>query len=120
MQNVISGVHPSDIGTIREKIIIPEDFGSIKGWKIATSYDLGFYQVDQDVQKNMSEVLDIFKDLGCRVEEIDLGWTEDVFEAWKTINSVRGSARKLTLDGPRMFLKPGKQLTLYAAARSRR
>lgn len=98
MQNIISGIHPADIGTVREKITIPDDLGSVNGWKIAYSYDLGFYQVDNDVKKNMDEVLQVFKSLGCHTTHIDLGWTEDVFEAWKIINSVRGSAAKKSKD----------------------
>jgi amidase len=98
MQNIISGIHPADIGTVREDITIPDDLGRIKGWKIAYSYDLGFYQVDKDVRNNMENVLNAFESLGCQVEPVDLGWSEDVFEAWKIINSVRGSAAKKVKD----------------------
>ncbi|MES1150332.1 MAG: amidase family protein, partial [Dongia sp.] len=47
----------------------------IKGWRIAYSLDLGFFEIDREVRKNTLAALDVFRDLGCTVEEVDLGWT---------------------------------------------
>ena len=98
MQNVISGIHVSDIGTVREAVTIPTNLEHIKGWKIAYSVDLGYYQVDEDVRNNMFQVLDAFRDLNCRVEQVDLGWDESVFQAWKTINATHGAAARRVKD----------------------
>ncbi len=101
MQNLLSGFHVDDIATLREKVKLPENFGSVRGWKIAYSVDLGYFQVDEDVRRNMLEVLDIYRSLGCNVEEVELGWTEEVFQAWKTLNSLHGSAARRVPDRKR-------------------
>lgn len=98
MQNVLSGIHVEDIGTLREKVRIPTQLEGIAGWRIAYSIDLGYYQVDQDVARNMLRALDVFRSLGCKVEQVELGWSEEVFEAWKTINALRGSAARHIKD----------------------
>jgi len=98
MQNILSGHHVVDIGSLREKVVIPSNMFEIKGWKIAYSTDLGFYQVDNDVHNNMLQILDIFRSLGCSVEKVELGWTEEVYEAWKTINAAHGSAARRVKD----------------------
>ncbi len=40
--------------------------------------DLGFYEVDPEVRKNTEKAIQVFRDLGASVEEVDLGWTADV------------------------------------------
>jgi Asp-tRNA(Asn)/Glu-tRNA(Gln) amidotransferase A subunit family amidase len=84
MQNVMSGPHLDDICSVREKVAIPEIPENIKGWRIAYSMDLGFYSVDPEVRRNTLAALDVFKSLGCSVEEISLGWSWDVDDAWGT------------------------------------
>lgn len=81
LQNVMAGPSPLDISTLRPKLTLPMDYKPIKGWKIAFSMDLGFYEVDKDVQKNTRAALDRFRSLGATVEEVDLGWTEEVLDA---------------------------------------
>lgn len=46
----------------------------------------------------MFQVLDVFRGLNCQVEQVDLGWDEAVFQAWKTINATRGSAARRVKD----------------------
>ena len=82
MQNVMSGPHHADIFTLRDKLVLPPKFDRIKGWKIALSMDLGYFEVDQEVQKNTLAAADIFRDLGCTVELVDIGWDYSAFEAW--------------------------------------
>lgn len=81
MQNIISGPHPLDIATVKPKLVIPSTFDEIKGWRIAYSMDLGYHEVDVDVQKNTLAAVDIFRSLGATVEEVDLGWTEKTMKA---------------------------------------
>ena len=40
--------------------------------------DLGFFEVDKEVRRNTEAALDVFRALGREVEEVDLGWTEEV------------------------------------------
>jgi len=77
LQNVISGPSPTDIASLRPKYTLPTQYKSIKGWKIAYSLDLGFYEVDRDVVANTKAALDVFRSLGATVEEVDLGWGID-------------------------------------------
>lgn len=84
MQNVVSGPDWDSILAQRPKLEIPEKLEGISGWKIAFSMDLGYFEVDTEVQKNTREALEVFKGLGCQVDEIDLGWRYDTYDAWRT------------------------------------
>ncbi|MFQ5985049.1 MAG: amidase [Alphaproteobacteria bacterium] len=75
MQNVMSGIDPRDIATLRQRVTIPERLEGIEGWRIAFSIDLGYFEVDEEVQRNTRAAVEVFRDLGCEVEEVDLGWT---------------------------------------------
>jgi amidase len=75
-QNVLAGPHPRDIVSLRPKLRIPAELGDIKGWRIAASMDLGYFQVDPEVAKNTEAALDAFRELGAVVEPVELGWTE--------------------------------------------
>lgn len=81
LQNVMSGPHPTDISTLRPKLRLPDKYKPIRKWKIAYSMDLGSYEVDAEVRKNTLAALDVFRSLGCEVEEVDLGWGEEVQKA---------------------------------------
>lgn len=81
LQNVMCGPHPTDIASLRPAIRIPTTVKSIKGWKIAFSMDLGAFEVDREVQRNTLRTLEIFKQLGAVVEEVDLGWDADILNS---------------------------------------
>ena len=61
-----------------QKVKLPTEAASIKGMKIAYSVDLGYVPVEPAVRKNMLEAIEVFRKLGAKVEEVDLGWTADV------------------------------------------
>ncbi len=84
MQNVMSGPHVADICSLREKYVMPNpaEMDNIKGMKIAFSMDLGYFEVDKEVQKNTLDAVKAFKKLGAKVEEVDLGWTYATYDAW--------------------------------------
>jgi amidase len=84
MQNVMSGPHLDDICTVREKVVLPEIADDIRGWEVAYSIDLGFYSVDQEVRRNTLAAIELFRNLGCTVEEVDVGWNWGVNNAWMT------------------------------------
>jgi len=81
MQNVMVGPHPKDIVSLRPKLRIPAELGDIKGWRIAYSPDLGYYEIDPEVRRNTEAALDVFRDLGATVEPVDLGWTLESLSA---------------------------------------
>ena len=81
LQNVICGPSPTDIASLRPKLRLPTQYKPIKGWRIAYSIDLGFFNVDKDVAANTKAALDVFRSLGATVEEVDLGWTFDALQA---------------------------------------
>jgi amidase len=109
LQNVMSGPHPLDISTLRPKLTLPLAYKPIKGWKIAYSPDLGFFEVDREVRKNTEAALDVFRSLGATVEEVDLGWTEEVLDAGMTyLNHLFGASLS------RLLKKHGKDMTSYA------
>lgn len=109
LQNVMSGPSPLDISTLRPKLTLPMDYKPIRGWKIAFSMDLGFFEVDREVQKNTLAALDVFRSLGATVEEVDLGWTAEVLEAGMTyLRHLFGASLS------RLLRKHGKDMTTYA------
>ncbi len=81
LQNVMCGPSPADIASLRPKLRLPTQYKPIKGWRIAYSIDLGFYNVDKEVVANTRAALDVFRSLGATVEEVDLGWSIDLLKA---------------------------------------
>jgi amidase len=109
LQNVMAGPSPLDISTLRPKLTLPTAYKPIKGWKIAYSMDLGFYEVDKEVQKNTHAALDVFRSLGAIVEEVDLGWTEEVLDAGMTyLRHLFGASLS------KLLKKHSKDMTSYA------
>lgn len=84
VQNVISGQHPDDITTIREKVIIPSGPGTVAGTRIAFSPDLGYAEVDSEVAQNTQAAAALLSSAGADVERVNLGWDESTYDAWIT------------------------------------
>jgi Asp-tRNA(Asn)/Glu-tRNA(Gln) amidotransferase A subunit family amidase len=80
MQNLISGPHPRDHSSLRDQITLPLT-ASPRPLKIGWSMDLGYIGVDPDVRANTAAALAVFASSGCRVEEVDIGWTSEVDRA---------------------------------------
>lgn len=111
MQNVTCGPHVRDIASVRPKLRLPTSFKPITGWKIAYSMDLGFFEVDKDVQRNTLEALEVFRALGATVEEVDLGWTHECLDAALTyLEHLFGASLAHLLDDQ------ADELTSYARA----
>lgn len=109
LQNVLCGPHPTDISTLRPKLRLPLTYQPISNWKIAFSMDLGFFEVDRDVQENTVQALDVFRSLGATVEEIDLGWTHEVLDAGIAyLEHIFGAELSLFLD------EHAEEMTTYA------
>ena len=84
MQNVMSGPHADDLCSLPDKLVIPAALEGLKGWKVALSIDLGYVQVDPEVERNTRAAAEVFRKLGCKVEEVDLGWDWGVLDCWLT------------------------------------
>ena len=82
MQNVMSGQHVADQCSLREKVVLPGKFESIRGMKIAFSMDLDYFAIAPDVQKNTLEAVRTLRRLGAKVEEVSLGWNSGVETEW--------------------------------------
>jgi aspartyl-tRNA(Asn)/glutamyl-tRNA(Gln) amidotransferase subunit A len=83
MQNVMSGRHVSDITTL-PKLEFPQTLEQIKGWKIAYSPNLGYFEVDPEVAANTEAAAEAFRELGCDVQQVDIPWNLGVLDAWTT------------------------------------
>src|SRR3954466_7740110 len=80
LQNAIWGPSPTDIASLRPKLTLPTSYKPIKGWKIAYSIDLSCFEVDKEVVANTKRALDVFRELGATVEEVDLKWGKMALE----------------------------------------
>ena len=81
LQNVMCGPNDMDIASLRPKLELPVAYGPVRGWKIAYSPDLCAFEVDEDVRRNTEAALDVFRDLGAEVTEVDLKWPPNLLDA---------------------------------------
>ena len=82
MQNVMSGAHPEDMCSLRDEMVIPGQLDGIKGWKIALSMDLGFFEVAPEVRERTLQAAETFRALGCEVEGVALDWSYDIHDPY--------------------------------------
>ncbi len=108
MENVIAGPHPRDVASLRPKLEVPErEFGNVRGWRVAYSMDLGYFEVDSEVVKRTEDALDVFRSLGCQVEEVSLPWTDEIrLAAWTHLLHLFGTDIARNLEGGRELLTP--------------
>lgn len=116
MQNVVAGPHPTDITSIKPKLTIPDKFKSIRGWRIAYSLDLGYFKVDKEICENTLRAIEVYRSLGCKVEEIEVPWDESsAVAAWNYLTHLFGASMApllkkhgdLMTDYARDFIKAG-------------
>ncbi|MDI2098315.1 amidase [Ruicaihuangia caeni] len=110
MQSIIAGRHPDDISTVNETVDYTA-LADVKGWKIAYSIDLGYFPVDTEVRDNLLSLVEGLRALGATVEEVELDWGTEAFDAWLATNSSRGSAARFVHD----FERDVDQLADYTA-----
>ena len=84
MQNVMSGPHADDLCSLPDKVVIAPALERMHGCRVALSIDLGYVQVDPEVERNTRAAAEVFRQLGCTVEEVDLGWDWGVLDCWLT------------------------------------
>ena len=78
LQNVMCGPHKGDMVSLRPRLRISMEPKSIKGWKIAYSPNLGFYEISDEVRQNTETALDVFRSAGAIVEQVDIPWKSDI------------------------------------------
>jgi len=71
-ENAIAGPDPSDITTLRPKLVLPATFAGVEGMRIALSADLGSWPLDAEVRANTLAAADALRSAGPIVEEVDL------------------------------------------------
>ena len=84
MQNVTSGPHDEDLCSYLPKVRLPATYDGISGKKIAFSMNLGYTEVDPEVQANTLRAAETLRELGCQVDEVDVGWNWAVLDCWMT------------------------------------
>lgn len=77
MQNVMSGHHSLDHNSLADKINLPEKLGDVRGMKIAYSVDLGHYLVVEDVRREMLATLEVLREAGADVTEVQIDWANE-------------------------------------------
>lgn len=81
VQDVISGAHPRDHDSLREKVTLPTKAGRLDGLRIAFSMDLGYRSVDPEVRKNTLDAVEKFRALGAKVTAVEVPWSDDCDQA---------------------------------------
>ena len=98
MQNVISGHHPQDIATLRDKMTLPFEHGSLAGKRILWTLDVGNEVVTDEVAEGVMRAVEALKSAGADVEEISLGWGAEMRTACKHyLDHFMGSYLKRTV-----------------------
>ncbi|MFQ5959502.1 MAG: amidase [Alphaproteobacteria bacterium] len=80
---VAQGPDERDIQTLTPALDIPiPPPDDVAGMKLALSLDLGFYAVDAEVAANLRTAAEALRAAGAEVDEVELGWTRAVNDAW--------------------------------------
>ena len=113
MQNIMCGPNQKDITSLRPKKTLPLNYENIKNWKIAYSMDLGFFEIDKEVEQNTLTALKKFESLGCQVTEVKLNWKKDEVNSvcfshyansfYKEISELSDSEKEQLSDYTKMF-----------------
>jgi Asp-tRNA(Asn)/Glu-tRNA(Gln) amidotransferase A subunit family amidase len=77
MQNIMSGPHPLDHNSLRNRISIPANLDGVKGLKIAYSMDQGHYEVVDDVRRETLATLDVLRQAGAEITEVNFDWASE-------------------------------------------
>jgi amidase len=78
VQNIVAGPYPNDPHSLPEKLAYPEAPESIAGLRVAWSSDLSYRAVDPQVLANTERALCLLEELGCAVQRVHPGWSEEV------------------------------------------
>ncbi|MQA02003.1 MAG: amidase [Streptosporangiales bacterium] len=79
--NVLAGPDPRDHTSLRPKQVLPEEYESVAGMRLALCVRLGDYEVHPEIAANTRAVADALTDAGAHVDEVELPWRRDDFAA---------------------------------------
>ncbi|WP_417223404.1 amidase [Amphritea sp.] len=77
MQNIMSGPYALDPNSLPQLKNIDLPSGNLRGLKVAFSMDQGFYQVHENVIREMLNVIGALTEAGAIVEMIDVNWAKE-------------------------------------------
>jgi len=97
MQNVMSGPSDTDITTLPERVVVSAGADDLAGWRIAWSMDLGYCAIDPEVRAATLAAIERLRTLGCAVEQVELGWTDRVHDAYEIHHAAADAALLWTL-----------------------
>ncbi len=102
---VLAGHYPNDVNSLR---VAPGDYmaaadSGIEGLRIAWSPDYGYGAVERDVVSRCREAAGVFEELGCTVEEVDLGLDSPIDAFWDLFCAV-SNARYAAMIGDKSDL----------------
>ena len=106
IQNVVSGAHPLDPDSRGDVVRLPRRPDDARGLRVAYSIDLGYREVDPSVRRNTLWALDLFRQLGCVVNEVALDWNEDIDRAFTRLFGATHLGRSLLrhdMDHPELL-----------------
>ncbi|MGW7309122.1 amidase [Streptomyces sp. NPDC054835] len=75
--NVLAGPDPRDHVSLRPKLVLPTEYDTVVGMRVALCLRLGAYDVHPEVEANTRAVARALMDAGAVIEEIELPWTRD-------------------------------------------
>lgn len=84
LQNVISGVHPSDAASLREEVILKPSRAGVKGLRLALSLDLGGVRPDASIEHAIRKFANQLLELGAEIVEPTINWPADINLAART------------------------------------
>lgn len=73
MQNIIGGHHPDDYCSL-PRIELPTAYDDVKGLKIGLCMNLGEFELDAEIEKQVRETAEVLRGLGAEIVEIELDW----------------------------------------------
>ncbi|MFO0992603.1 MAG: amidase [Hyphomicrobiales bacterium] len=82
MQNVMSGHHENDIASLRQKVVLPTSIDRPIPLRVALCVNLGYFEVDSEVERNTRAATEVFKTWGCQISEVSLKWSRRTVEAY--------------------------------------
>jgi Asp-tRNA(Asn)/Glu-tRNA(Gln) amidotransferase A subunit family amidase len=97
-ENVVAGVDPGDITTLREPVLLPTTFAGIDDLRVAVSIDLGGWPIDDDVRANTVAVAAALRTAGATVDEVDLVLPRDEVMRATAIHFHHGFAATIKAD----------------------
>ncbi len=81
--NVTGGPDERDIMSLPDRLEFPiPPERDVRGLRLGLSVDLGYYAVDPEVEARIRAAAGVLEAWGARVEEVDLGWSAAINDAW--------------------------------------